>query len=254
MAKVLSLSSQVVWGPVGNTAAVPAMQERGHEVLQVPTILLSHHPGHGAPALQRTGAEVFAALLASVEGKGGLADCAAVFTGYFASAEQVVITAEMISRLRANNPALMVLVDPVMGDDGRLYVADGIAAAIRDRLVPLASVITPNCFELGWLTGRPVHDVDSAAAAARMLSVAEVVVTSVPVDASHLATLLLSASGPHAKTSVRKPHVPHGTGDYLAGAYLAARLLMPADKALDQAMLRLETVIARSGNGVLQNT
>lgn len=254
MAKVLSLSSQVVWGPVGNTAAVPALQERGHEVLQVPTILLSHHPGHGVPVAQPTDVSLFKGLLASVAGKGGLAGCAAVLTGYFSSAGQVAAAAEVIAGLREADPALVVLVDPVMGDHGRLYVAEGIAHAIRELLLPLAGVVTPNCFELGWLTGREVTGEESASAAARALGVAEVLVTSVPVDAGHLATLLVTRSGVHGKTSVRKPHVPHGTGDYLAGAYLAARLQMPAEQALGQAMQRLETIIARSAGGVLQNT
>ncbi len=64
----------------------------------------------------------------------------------------------------------------------------------------------------------------------------------------------MSGSEAALKTSVRKPHVPHGTGDYLAGAYLAARLLMPAGEALAEAMQRLEAVIARSGTAILRNT
>ena len=54
--RVLSISSQVVWGPVGNSAAVPALQAGGHEVLGLPTITLSAHPGHGPPAGFRTDA------------------------------------------------------------------------------------------------------------------------------------------------------------------------------------------------------
>ena len=46
-----------------------------------------------------------------------------------------------------------MLVDPVLGDAGRLYVAQETAEAIRDRLIPLADIATPNLFELGWLTG-----------------------------------------------------------------------------------------------------
>ena len=111
MAKVLCLSSQVVWGPVGNTAAVPALQAEGHEVLQVPTILLSHHPGHGTPVRQAITPENFAALLTSVESKGALADCSSVMTGYFADTEQITRAAKFIARLRNQNPGLLVLVD-----------------------------------------------------------------------------------------------------------------------------------------------
>jgi pyridoxine kinase len=254
MAKVLCLSSQVVWGPVGNTAAVPALQALGHEVLQVPTILLSHHPGHGKPVTRATSAEDFAALVAAVEDKGGLADCAAIMTGYFASAEQVGIAAGVISRLRRANPSLVVLVDPVMGDHGRLYVAQDIAAAIRDELLPLAGIVTPNVFELSWLTGEIVSDAASAAAAARQLPCSEVLVTSIAIGGHSLGTLLLTGDATHLKHTAKLEHVPHGTGDFLAGAYLAARLRQAPKVAFGAAMTRLAEVIASSSGMILQNT
>jgi pyridoxal/pyridoxine/pyridoxamine kinase len=84
--------------------------------------------------------------------------------------------------------------------------------------------------------------------------VAEVVVTSVSVDDQQLGTLLCSQSLTHFIRSVKRQSVPNGTGDYLAGAYLAARLRQAPAVALEQAMNSLETVIAKSGSGVLQNT
>ena len=56
-------------------------------------------------------------------------------------------------RIKAANPRVLVLVDPILGDAGRLYVAPETAEAIRDELLPLATVATPNLFELQWLTG-----------------------------------------------------------------------------------------------------
>lgn len=254
MAKVLCISSQVIWGPVGNTAAVPALQAAGHEVLQLPTILLSHHPGHGRPAARVTTAEDFSALLTAVEEKDGLAGCAAVMTGYFASPAQVALAAALVSRLRKVNPGLVVLVDPVMGDHGHLYVATEIAEVIRDQLVPMAGIITPNVFELSWLTGEDVADATAAAAAARRLPCSEILVTSIPIRSQALGTLLLTGNEKHLKQSTRLDHVPHGTGDYLAGAYLAARLLQPPKVAFDTAMTQLGHVIARSDGMILHNT
>lgn len=246
MAKVLSISSQVVWGPVGNTAAVPVLQACGHEVLQVPTILLSHHPGHGRPAAQRTDAAFLAALLESVAGKGGLSDCDGVLTGYFASAEQVVMVARVIANLQQENPALLVLVDPVMGDGGSLYVAEEIATAIRDQLVPLASILTPNVFELSWLAGEPVTDEETAQDAARRVGSPEILVTSLPVDDHHLGTLLVHGHHATLSTAQKLLRVPHGTGDFLAGAYLGERLLTPPANAFPAAMARLNRAIAAS--------
>src|SRR5687768_930784 len=54
--RVLAISSQVVYGPVGSSAAVPAMRRLGLDVLELPSVLLSNHPGHGAPVRQVIGA------------------------------------------------------------------------------------------------------------------------------------------------------------------------------------------------------
>ena len=55
--------------------------------------------------------------------------------------------------------------DPVMGDEGRLYAAPEMVPLFRDALLPAASVLTPNCFEAELLTGLPISDDASAAAA-----------------------------------------------------------------------------------------
>lgn len=252
MARVLSLSSQTVYGPVGNSASVPALQACGHEVLQVPTVLLSNHPGHGKPAGQATPATVMQHMLEAVQNLGALAGCAAVMTGYFATPEQVKLAAETIAAMKRNTPALMVLVDPVLGDGTALYVPQAVAEAIRDHLLPLATITTPNLFELSWLTSNAVEELDVAAAVAA-LGTAETIVTSVPHPPQQLATLLFSPEGLQQHVTPHLPHVPHGTGDHLAGLYLAERLLQPAATAFATATAKLDRAIAKSaGSNVLQ--
>ncbi len=248
MARVLAISSQVVFGPVGNSAAVPALLEQGHDVMQLPTVLLSHHPGHGPPAVQHID---IVPLIASVEARGGFDGCAAVMTGYFVSVDQVIMVAALIARLKHINPDLLVLIDPVLGDDDVLYVPVAVAEAIRDHLVPLASIITPNCFELSWLTGLDVSDESSAKSAVRQLKMTEALVTSLPVSSSTIGTLLVADGVNHCITSERKAHVPHGTGDFLAGSYLAHRLNEKPVVAFHHAMARLQQAIAGSGDGKL---
>ncbi len=251
MARVLCISSQVVWGPVGNTAAVPPLQGAGHEVLQLPTVLLSHHPGHGVPVVQKIAAENFAGMISAIEEKNALTDLSAVMTGYFADAAQVETVAALAARLRTQNSSLVILVDPVLGDHGALYVGEGIAGAIRDQLLPLATIATPNAFELSWLTGLPVSDEGSAAQAAASLAVSETIVTSIPLEAQHLGTLLLHDSARQLMASPRRNRVPHGTGDFLAGCYLAERLKHPPGQAFTLAMQRLEHAISLSAGPVL---
>ena len=58
------------------------------------------------------------------------------------------------------------MLDPVLGDNGRIYVDKGLVSAMRDQLLPLASFVTPNQFELQLLSGLDVHDIASADTAA----------------------------------------------------------------------------------------
>ena len=245
--RVLAVSSQVVWGPVGNSAAVPALQARGHEVLALPTITLSNHPGHGQPAGFRTHAEDMARMFAALEALGALEGLDAMLTGYFASAGQV----EEVARLLDRVPVPYLLVDPVLGDHGRLYVPQDVAEAIRDHLVPRATCLTPNAFELSWLSGVTVSDEASAIAAARALAPPELLATSVPAGDDSLATLLVTADVVHRAVTSRLPHVPHGTGDFLSGLYLAARLDTLPEDALATAMKTLARAIARSAGSTV---
>jgi pyridoxine kinase len=254
MAKVLAISSQTVFGPVGNSAAVPALQAEGHDVLALPTILLSFHPGHGAPSGQRTPAPLMQEMIEKLEKLGALKNCDAVMTGYFADAEQVKTAARAIAEIKKQNSNCTILVDPVIGDDGALYLPQAVAEAIRDQLVPLATIATPNAFELSWLAGKNVSDEKSATEAASHLALAETLITSVP-SGDTLTTLLIAEGTTQSHRAKRLAQVPHGTGDYLSGLYLAFRLKHSAPEAFNLAMAKLEAAITRSsGSSVLRIT
>lgn len=240
--RVLSISSQVVWGPVGNSAAVPALQAAGIEVLGLPTVILSNHPGHAAPTGLRMPPADMARMLQSLDALGVLTGLDGVLTGYFASADQVREVAAVLRRIAVP----FTLVDPVMGDHGRLYVTEDVAQAIRTHLLPLASCISPNSFELSLLSGQVVADEASAVAAARVLGIPEVLATSIPAPGGRLATLAVTATDVAMSVTRQRPGVPHGTGDFLSGLYLAARLRHPPGDALEMAMTVLERAILRS--------
>jgi pyridoxine kinase len=221
---VLSISSQVAYGPVGNSASVPALQAAGFTVSQVPTIILSNHPGLGKPSGVKLPPTELEAILKSLEALGVLDTCLGVMTGYFASAEQIKVAVSFIHKMKSKNPSLYVLVDPILGDDGSLYVSSDVAYAIREDLLPLASCITPNCFELGWLADKPVSNKAEVLIAAATLPCKEILATSIPLEADKLASLAITGSAYVETSSPLKPDVPHGTGDFLAGLYFAARL------------------------------
>ena len=245
--QVLSISSQVAYGPVGNSASVPALQAAGFTVSQVPTIILSNHPGLGKPSGVKLPATELEAILKSLDGLGVLDSCIGVMTGYFASPDQIQIAASFIRRMKEKNSSLYILVDPVLGDDDSLYVSNEVANAIRDELLPLATCITPNRFELGWLSGKPVSNKSEALIAAASLPCNEILATSIPPDADNVATLAITRGGYAETSSPVKSSVPHGTGDFLAGLYLSARLNgYESREALKLSSAILETAISRS--------
>ncbi len=245
---VLSISSQVVYGPVGNSAAVPALQSLGVTVMALPTVVLSNHPGHGAPVRVPLTADDLAALLDRVLAGGWMAGLAGVLTGYFSDADQVEAVAERLARIRQGAPAIKILCDPILGDDHTgLYVPLPVAEAIRDRLVPLADIIAPNRFELAWLSGNAVGDADQAVAATRGLTPALTLATSIPAAGGVVSTMAISRDAVARVETRRRPAVPHGTGDLLSGLYLGHLVTgaSPHD-ALTAAMTRLEAVLDRS--------
>ena len=250
---VLSISSQVAFGPVGNSATAPALESLGFTVLQIPTTILSFHPGHGKPAGLRTTGREIAAICNALLDKGMLSACAGIFTGYFATPEQVAAAADIIRTLKKMRPAPCYFCDPVIGDDpAGLYAPIEVAEAINKQLLPLADCIAPNRFELFWLAGEHVRNQQEAEAAARSLGVPEVLATSIP-SGEDLATLVIQKESSHACVSAKLKDVPHGTGDLLSGLYLGHRLLgsTPA-VALDSAMDRLgKVIVASAGSNAL---
>ena len=154
---VIVISSHVVRGTVGNRAAVFALETLGHPVWALPTVILPWHPGHGRATRVSISAEDFDAIISDLIRAPWRGEVKAVLSGYLGSAAQARSVARLVESLRADNPDLIYMCDPVCGDDRGLYVPEETAVAIRDSLIPLASVATPNRFELAWLTGAPLE-------------------------------------------------------------------------------------------------
>lgn len=258
MARILAISSQVVRGHIGLSAAVPALQRLGHEVWPLPTILLSSHPGHPRFA----GATVEPALLAgmaeALEANGWLGQVDAVLTGYAPSAAHVDAAADIVERVRRLRSGALHLCDPVLGDDPKgLYIAREAAERVRDRLIGLADLATPNRMELEFLTGRPVRGIDEAARALECLACGGGIATSIPAVGEAGLANVLSLGPDLAITRVaRRDRAPHGTGD-LMSALLIGHLVSGAapGRALALATAGIDHVLAAStGKDELQLT
>lgn len=245
---VLAISSHVVRGAVGNRAAVFALETLGHCVWSLPTVLMPWHPGHGPSTRMVFPDETFSRVVDDLIASPKLGEVKAVLTGYFGSPDQPAAVARLISALREKNPDLLYVCDPVMGDMGGLYVPETTAEAIRDHLLPLATVATPNRFELGWLSGAPLDSNDQIIEAALALGPPKMLVTSAfALMAGGTGNLYLSAR--HALLAEHRAvgNPPNGLGD-LMGALFLSRLLSGLDeeKALQLATASVFELIART--------
>jgi pyridoxine kinase len=244
---VIVVSSHVARGSVGNRAAVFALETLGFRVWAVPTVILPWHPGHGRADRIVPGPEQFARLLADLASK-WLGEVAAVLSGYLGDAGQAEAVAGLVAAVKAANPQALYLCDPVIGDSGGLYVPADTAAAIRDRLLPVADVATPNRHELEWLVGRPLPSVGEIASAAVELAPSTLLVTSAPsMMAQSTGNLLLNAGRMWLAEHRLVEGAPNGAGDLTAALFLARLLAGESEaKALEMVTASVFEVLARA--------
>lgn len=245
---VIVLSSHVMRGSVGNRAAVFALETLGHPVWAVPTVVLPWHPGHGPSTRLKFNDDEFDHAIDDLIRSPWLGEVKAVLTGYFGSAAQPASVARLITALRKANPDLLYVCDPVMGDLGGLYVPQQTAEAIRDHLLPLADVATPNRYELQWLSGRSLADNHALTEAALTLGPKRVLVTSaVAMMANGVGNLLVTERRSLLAEHRLIDNPPNGLGDLLAALFLA-RLLSGAgeEKALQMAISSVFEVLSRT--------
>jgi pyridoxine kinase len=257
MRRILVITSYVAYDPVGLTATIPPLQQAGIEVVGLPTVILSNHPIRAHIAGLTLDPGLLKNMVTALEDNGGLGTFDAVFSGYLPSARHVAVVAEAVKRLRELNPAISYICDPIFGDDpGGHYIDELAAIATRDLLLPIADVLTPNRFELSWLSGLDVQSPQDAVEAISRLKRPIVAGTSIPDGPSRLATVLVADDRVFIGRVEKWDDVPHGTGDVFAGC-MTTRLMLgqtPAD-ALAYAIAGVRRVleVSRGNDRLLPN-
>lgn len=228
--QVISIQSQVIYGHVGNSAAVFPMQAHGIDVVAVPTTLLSNHPHYSTMHGRILEPDLVAGLLRGVEERRLIETSDVIITGFMGSVENARVVADFVSRALQINPEIIYVCDPVIGDyDLGTFVEEGLIDFFKERLTPIAAVITPNQYELEILSSGDVGTLEEIIESAKILQergTGSVIATGcmladTPVDT--LETVLCEESY-HTRFSCRRlPIRPYGTGD-LFTALLVSRL------------------------------
>jgi pyridoxine kinase len=232
---VISIQSQVAYGHVGNSAATFPMQMHGIDVVAVPTTLLSNRPGYPTLRGRALEAQLVADLLLGIEERGAVETSSMILSGYLGSAEIAAVVADFVTRAKARNPKIGYCCDPVLGDRDRgLFVQADIPPLVRDRLCPLADILTPNHFEFEWLCGARTTTSDQMIAQAQTLLArgpSTVVVTSAELADTPdgaIETVAIEQTNDGVKAwRVRTPKLPispSGTGDLFAALLVSARV------------------------------
>ena len=222
---VLSVQSRVAYGHVGNAASVFALQRLGCEAWALDTVAFSNHTGHGRWRGSAVAAAEIASLFEGIAALGILPGIDAVLSGYLGDAATGPVLLDIVEEVRAANPDALFCCDPVIGDvETGPYVTDGIAEFFRDRALQLADIVTPNRFELEYLTGGTVATLAEAAAAAEALRAqgpSIVLVTSLGGAPDRVSMLAAGPDGAWVVETPRLPVVLNGCGDVTAALFLA---------------------------------
>lgn len=223
---ILSIQSWVAYGHVGNASAMFPLQRMGFEVWAINTVQFSNHTGYGKWRGQVYSGDSVRELIEGIEERGALSKCDGVLSGYMGDAGIGEAILDGVQWAKAARPGCLYCCDPVIGDVGRgIFVRPGIPEFMRDKAVPAADIITPNHFELEYLSGMTVRDlgaVKQALAKVHDLGPRTIMVTSVVLNDTPSDTVDILVSSGGELLRVRTPMLPisvNGAGDAIAALF-----------------------------------
>ena len=234
---------------MGNKAATFPLQLLGFDVDVINSVHFSNHTGYpnGFKGEIMNG-EQLSTILDGLEQNNLLSNIKHLLTGYIGSVTFLRSVLNVLQTLKRYNPTIRYVCDPVMGDDGKLYVPHDLVSIYRSDVIPLANVVTPNQFEIELLTRIDIQTIDDAIRACQALHRLGpdlVVITSLTLnnhdngdidtcqeEKKEIITILASQRVKHKSANntefvlwtIDTPKVPGrftGTGDVTAALFLA---------------------------------
>ena len=260
---LLSIQSHVAYGHVGNSAAVFPLQRMGVEVWPIHTVQFSNHTGYKQWQGRVFDAELIRELVGGIDKRGVLGECDGVLSGYVGGEDIGAAILDAVSTVKRANPSAQYCCDPVIGDVGRgIYVREGIPEFMKEKALVVADVITPNQFELDYLSGGESRTLALAMAAVDALHARgprAILVTSLHTEETPEDLIDLLASSEEGRYLLRTPKLPlvvSGAGDTIAALFFAHYLRSgKIDAALSAAASAIFGVLAKTaeaGAGEMQ--
>ena len=233
MTHIFSIQSHVASGYVGNRAAVFPLQRLGCEVSFINTVQFSNHTGYGSWQGEIFSAEHIQNVINGLWENGTLKNVDAILSGYQGSAELGQIIIDTVIRLKQQSSNILYCCDPVIGDIGRdIYVSSETATFIKTKAIKHADILTPNQFELGYLTDLNINSCDDVLKACQLLHKIGpkiILVTSLTYNKNHPETIEMLVSIENQVWKITTPRFhftddPSGSGDTTAAIFLAQYL------------------------------
>jgi pyridoxine kinase len=184
--KILSIQSHVVSGYVGNKCAVFPLQLLGHDVDPLNTVQVSNHSGYKNFKGHKFDAAHFNDILDALNAN-NLDEYQIILSGYLGTCQIVPELAKNISKLLNKSKDSIYILDPVLGDNGKLYLPLEMIDMYLKHLIPLASLITPNQFEFELLTNSTnINSVSEVIEKCKTLKVREIIITSIKLTSEEI--------------------------------------------------------------------
>ena len=237
---ILAVHDISCMGRCSLTIALPVISAAGITVSVMPTAVLSTHTGGLTGYTYR---DLTSDMLSIADHWKSLREgfyFDAIYTGYLGSKEQLRIVAELVRRFKG--PDTLVIIDPVMADDGSLYAgfSDDFPKGMVDLCVR-ADVISPNMTEALLMLDEPYQEGPYSREFIRdilkRLATKKVVLTGVYFDDEACGAAAYDNGDVHFALKKRVPGKYHGTGDLFASVLTAALVSgKPLDIATDIAV------------------
>lgn len=193
------------------------------------TVVFSNHTGYGKWSGPMLSGDDVRQIVAGIDVRGGLDDCGLILSGYQGGSSIGDAILDAVKLTKERNPEAIYACDPVLGSAEKgCFVSPEVQQLIRDRVVPNADLITPNQFELGFLTNTEPHTLEETLAAVDMVRASgpsTVLVTSVLRPDRPEGTIEMMAVTDDGAWLVQTPHLPFrasGSGDVTAALFSAS--------------------------------